>query len=153
MKFVAGLLGGVLLGVFGTPLVAVPVYIVAPEHVRAGAGTFLVLWIAGMVVALSSRSAARAWRHLLLLTAVLCFVWPLAGFIVTGSWLDDVPDAAGFRESAKAALSGTLITGVLGFAGTTAGVVFLLIGLLVGRDRPSDVPAETKGGQPGSVEL
>ena len=99
---------------------------------------FFVFWILGFVIALMAKSAPKAWRRLLLTSAVLSFLLPLSGIIYTGSFMaahvDPGAEYAG-AQAAGAAIGGGLVSGILGFIGFFLGVVFLIIGLLVGRDK------------------
>lgn len=89
-------------------------------------------------MALGAKTAAKAWRRLLLSFAVLSFLMPISGIIYTGSFMatqvDSTSEYAG-AQAAGAAIVGGLISGFMGFVGFFLGLVFLVIGLLVGRDK------------------
>jgi hypothetical protein len=138
MKFIAGVFGGLFLAVLGLMLFTVT-FASSPETVGGGATIiFFILWVVGIVVALRDKTAAKAWRHLLLASAVLSFLLPISGIIYTGSYMatqvDTTHEYAG-AEVAGAAIGGGLVSGFMGFVGFFLGVVFLVIGLLVGRDK------------------
>lgn len=138
MKFIAGLTGGLILAVLGAILVTTT-FAASPEKGGSwGAIAFFVFWTIGVAVALGAKSAAKAWRRLLLSSAVLSFLAPISAIIYTGSFMATQVDAtseyAG-AQAAGAAIGGGLISGFMGFVGFFLGVVFLIIGLLVGRDK------------------
>ena len=138
MKIIAGLLGGFILAVLGAILVTTT-FAASPEKGGSwGAIAFLIFWVIGIAVALMAKSAAKAWRRLLLSSAVLSFLAPISAIIYTGSFMatqvDTASEYAG-AQAAGAAIGGGLISGFMGFVGFFLGVVFLIIGLLVGRDK------------------
>ena len=138
MKVLAGIIGGLILAIIGAILVTVT-FAASPEKGGSwGAISFLAFWVVGIVVAIRSASAAKAWRKLLISSAVLSFLLPLSGLIYTGSFMtkhvDPNAQYAG-AQAAGAAIGGGLISGFMGFVGFFLGAVFLVIGLLVGRDK------------------
>jgi predicted Ser/Thr protein kinase len=137
MKVIAGLFGGLLLAIIGTPLVTTT-FAASANGSGVAAVAFLGFWTLGFVIALAPTSAPKAWRHLLLTSAVLSFLLPVSGIIYTGSFMathvDTSAEHAG-AQAAGAAIGGLLVTGILGFVGLFLGVALLVIGLLVGRDR------------------
>ena len=138
MKFIAGLLGGLILAILGAILVTTT-FAASPEKSgNWGAIAFFIFWVLGIVVALGAKTAAKAWRRLLISSAVLSFLAPISAIIYTGSFMatqiDTTSEYAG-AQAAGAAIGGGLISGFMGFAGFFLGVVFLIIGLLVGRDK------------------
>ena len=151
MKVLAGIIGGLILAVIGAILVSVT-FGASPEKGGSwGAISFLAFWVVGIVVAIRSASASKAWRKLLISSAVFSFLLPLSGLIYTGSFMakhvDTKAQYAG-AQAAGAAIGGGLISGFMGFVGFFLGVVFLVIGLLVGRDKQvvyvqAPVPAPT----------
>lgn len=63
---------------------------------------------------------------------------PLSSFIFTGSHVAEVATQGGEyagAAAAGAALGGGLITAISGFLGFFLGVIFLVVGLLTGRDK------------------
>jgi hypothetical protein len=138
VKVLAGIIGGLILAVLGGILVTVT-FAASPEKGGSwGAISFLVIWVVGIAIAIQSASAPKAWRRLLLSSSVLSFLLPLSGLIYTGSFMtkhvDQDAQYAG-AQAAGAAIGGGLISGLMGFVGFFLGVVFLIIGLLVGRDK------------------
>jgi len=74
MRIVAGLFGGLILAVICAMLVTVT-FAASPEKAGSwGAGSFLIFWVIGIVIAVLAKSAAKAWRRLLLTSAVLSFL-------------------------------------------------------------------------------
>jgi hypothetical protein len=138
MKALAGIIGGLILAVIGAILVTTTFAALPEKGGSWGAISFFALWIVGIVVAVRSTSASKAWRKLLITSAVLSFLLPLSGLIYTGSFMakhvDSNAQYAG-AQAAGAAIGGGLISGLMGFVGFFLGVVFLVIGLLVGRDK------------------
>jgi len=138
MKVLAGIIGGLILAIIGAILVTVT-FAASPEKGGSwGAIGFLVFWVLGIVIAVKSSTAPKAWRKLLISSAVLSFLLPLSGLIYTGSFMaehvDPNAEYAG-AQAAGAAIGGGLISGLMGFVGFFLGAVFLVIGLLVGRDK------------------
>lgn len=138
MKVLAGIIGGLILAVIGSILITVT-FAASPEKGGLwGATGFFVLWVLGIAIATRSATAAKAWRKLLLSSSVLSFLLPLSGLIYTGSFMakhvDSNAQYAG-AQAAGAAIGGGLITGFMGFVGFFLGIVFLIVGLLVGRDK------------------
>lgn len=138
MKFIAGFLGGLILAVLGAVLVTTA-FSASPERGGSWGGiAFFIIWVLGMVVALGAKTLAKAWRRLLLSSAVFSFLAPISAIMYTGSFMatqiDTTSEYAG-AQAAGAAIGGGLISGFMGFVGFFLGVVFLIIGLLVGRDQ------------------
>lgn len=156
MKFVAGIFGGLILAIIGAMLVTVT-FAASPEKGGSwGAVSFFLLWVVGIVIAVLAKSASKAWRRLLLTSAVLSFLLPLSGVIYTGSFMATHVDPADKYAGAAAtgvAIGGGLVSGFLGFVGFFLGVVFLVIGLLVGRDKQIVyVQAPPAGGTPAGPD-
>lgn len=98
-----------------------------------GFAAFFICGIAGLAIALTAPAAAKAWRRLLITAGIMSFLLPLAGILYTGSYV--ATKTSGNAEAAGALIGGGLVSGALGFVGLFLGVVFLVIGLLVGRDK------------------
>ncbi|MCP2023597.1 UNVERIFIED_ORG: hypothetical protein J2Y76_004512 [Pseudomonas reinekei] len=137
MKVLAGIVGGLVLAllvmtVFGISNAALP------ESAGGGAIAFFIAWIIGLVVAITAPRAGKAWRRLLITSGVVSFMLPLAGIVFTGSHIvKNVNPSTGHSgaEAAGALIGGTLVSGFLGFVGFFLGVIFCMVGLLVGRDK------------------
>ncbi|MBJ2346185.1 MULTISPECIES: hypothetical protein [Pseudomonas] len=136
MKILAGLVAGLILAI----LVSTVVAIAGAASPRAAGGTgaivFFVIWIIALVIAVSAPTAGKAWRRLLVTSGIAAFMLPLAGIVFTGSHIaTNISGAHSGAETAGAAIGGTLVSGFLGFVGFFLGVIFLIVGLLVGRDK------------------
>jgi hypothetical protein len=70
---------------------------------------------------------------LLLTCSVASFLMPISGLIYTGSFMANRTQSG--AEAAGAAIGGGLVSGALGFVGFFLGIVFLIVGLLVGREK------------------
>lgn len=138
MKVLAGIIGGLILAIIGAILITVT-FAASPEKGGTwGAISFFLFWVVGIIIAIRSASAPKAWRKLLLTSSVLSFLLPLSGLIYTGSLMAKHVDPNAQYAGALAAgavIGGGLISGFMGFVGFFLGVVFLIIGLLVGRDK------------------
>ena len=132
MKLIAGIAGGLILAILAS-MVASIMFAAGKSGPGVGAMTFLVAWAVGIAIALMAPRAGKAWRRLLISSALLSFMLPLSGLIYTGSFM--ATRTTGGAEAAGAAIGGGLVSGFLGFFGFFLGLVFLVIGLLVGRDR------------------
>lgn len=138
MKLIAGIIGGIILAALGAMLIAVAGASNPGKGGVTGAIAFFVLWIVGLFVAMMAPSVGKAWRRLLISSGVLSFMLPLSAIIFTGSQVASQLDKGGEYAGAAAtgaAIGGTLVSGFMGFVGFFLGVVFLVIGLLVGRDK------------------
>jgi hypothetical protein len=95
------------------------------------------LWCVAFAIALTAPSGAKAWRRLLICCAIASFLLPLATVVFTGTHVADVTAAGGEHSGAATAgalIGGGLVTGFMGVLGFFLGAIFLVIGLLVGRD-------------------
>ncbi|WP_445362032.1 hypothetical protein ACJJIQ_00180 (plasmid) [Microbulbifer sp. ANSA003] len=130
-KVFAGLIGGLvvaLLGYFQYSIMAVDIATQSEPSVVP----FFVVWVLAMVVACTAKRTGKAWRRLLLISAILCFLLPISGLVFTGN---AVADTASGAEAAGAAIGGGLVSGFMGFVGFFLGIIFLIVGLLTGRDK------------------
>ncbi|WP_444959210.1 hypothetical protein [Microbulbifer sp. ZKSA002] len=130
-KVFAGLIGGLFvafLGYFQYGIMAIDV----TAQSEPSLVPFFVAWALAMLIACTAKRTGKAWRRLLLISAILCFLLPISGLIFTGN---AVVDTANSAEAAGAAIGGGLVSGFMGFVGFFLGIVFLIIGLLTGRDK------------------
>lgn len=135
MKILAGIVGGFILAVLGAILVATGMAGSGAAGGMYGAGAFFVCWLLGIVVGVTAPSAGKAWRRLLLTAAVLSFLMPLSGVLFTGSMLASTGASSSGAAAAGTIIGGGIVSGILGFVGFFMGITFLVIGLLVGRDK------------------
>lgn len=142
LKIISGILAGLILSLV---LLLVFTLVLGPMLWSSFGGSLVSAfspWIvgigAGVIVGIKSATAAKVWRRMLITTGLLCFSLPLAAFAFTGQLASQMPTGTSAAEhagaAAGAAVSGILIGGFLGFIGFFAGAIFLVIGLLVGRD-------------------
>lgn len=136
MKVLAGILGGLIMAIIGAVVVGVAT--AGGKSPGVGAGAFFIFWIAGLVIAVMAPSTAKAWRRILITLAVLSFLLPLSGIVFTGAHMTEAATAGGKYSGAAATgamIGGGLVSGIMGIVGFFLGAVFLVIGLLVGRDK------------------
>jgi hypothetical protein len=138
MKILAGIVGGFVIAVLGAVVVALAGPASSSGGLSYGTIAFFALWIVGVVVAVMSPSASKAWRRLLIVSAILSFLLPLSAILFTGSHVAGTLEKGGEHAGAAAAgaaIGGGLVSGFMGIVGFFLGAVFLVIGLLVGRDK------------------
>ena len=126
-KIAAGVLGGLVVAVLGLSVALITGIRLASDPgsgVQAGIIAFVVFWILALAFAVTAKRAAKAWRRLLVAAGILSFSLPfssLSAGIPTGEYLRD--------------LGGVGVTDATTI-GFFLGLIFLVIGLRVGRDRP-----------------
>lgn len=137
MKVVAGIFGGLILSLLAMSVATIVFAAGAAEHrgTPPGIWVLLVTWVVAFIVALKATTAGKAWRRLMLSSAILSFLLPISGLVFTGAMMTTTALAGSGAAAAGAALGGGLISGALGFIGFFLGIVFLVVGLLVGRDK------------------
>lgn len=138
MKVIAGILGGLIIAIIGTFVVILGGASSLGKGAGYGAIAFFVLWVAGIVIAVMAPSASKAWRRLLITAGILAFMLPLSAIVFTGSQVAGTIEKGGQHAAAAATgamIGGGLVSGIMGILGFFLGAVFLVIGLLVGRDK------------------
>ena len=138
MKILAGIVGGLIIAILGAIVIALGGASKPSSGGSYGAIAFFVLWVIGIVVAVMAPSAAKAWRRLLITSGVLSFLLPLSAIVFTGSHVAGTLEKGGEyagAAAAGAAIGGGLVSGFMGILGFFLGAVFLVVGLLVGRDK------------------
>lgn len=134
MRAVTGFFGGLIPAYLGSQI--------ASMVLRDQAITipFLLLWAIGFAIAFKAKTVAKAWRWLLLLSALFAFALPIAFRMFP-------PEQSSFSpETSAEAIGGTmgrtlgsvLAHYIASVCGVVMGVVFLVVGLLVGRDKLQD---------------
>lgn len=95
------------------------------------------LFVLGFFIAIKSNSGAKAWRKVLITSGIMSFMLPFSGIISTSLIMARHANQGPVlgAQAAGMALGGTFVSGVLGFIGFFLGVIFLVIDLLVGRDK------------------
>lgn len=138
-KILAAFLGGIIPAVLGSMVISLPFANNPETGGSIGAGAFFVMWLFAIILAFLAKTGGKAWRRILLLSAVLAFALPLASFLFTGAGVGEAVEQAGDEYAGAAAagavIGGGLVTAVSGFIGFFLGVIFLIIGLLIGRDK------------------
>jgi len=136
-KIVAGLFGGLIVAIIGAMVVTVALAS-SPAASSVGAIAFFVFWALGIALAVTASRTGKAWRRVLISSGLLSFALPLSSIIFTGSVMTQAAGEGGEfsgAAAAGAAIGGGMITIASGVLGFFLGVIFLVIGLLVGRDR------------------
>ncbi len=131
-KLAAGILGGVVIAVLGlsTVLIAGARFASHPgSGAQASMIAFFVLWVFALALAVTAKRAAKAWRRLLVASAVLSFFLLLSSLEVAGAPTVQASMGLGDGGAADAAIVGLFL-----------GIFFLVLGLFVGRDRPAPAP-------------
>jgi len=149
------LLAGVLVGFLGATLAYLLFGLVFAQspHVQSYSGPIpvAVLWIAMVALALTARTAGKAWRYLLVLDGLLAFALPFIAFVAAGMHMDSdlarhIGDAIGSVLGAQmltahlgtypAEIAGVWIPAanseLLGLALLSMGTLLLCLGLMVG---------------------
>ncbi len=126
-KIVVGIFGGLVVAVLG--LSVLPIGIIgltgnAWSNAQAILIGLLVFWVLAFGLVITAARAAKAWRRLLLVAAVLFFSLPLSAVIFAGA-----------RNMKTLLVSDTLSLTDAAIIGFFLGTIFLIIGLLVGHDR------------------
>lgn len=118
-KVVAGIVGGFVVAVLASNIVNL-----VSGTKGASAIVLLLSWVAAIVGAVRAPRAAKAWRWLLIVSAALSFIVPLSVLIRTT------------KETTGAGVAGGLIaTGIMSLVFFLLGLAFLVVGLLVGRNK------------------
>lgn len=131
-KIVAGLVGGLIVGL----LASLVVWITSGSDPESGTTTAVValfsFWGLSLVLALTASRAAKAWRRVLVACAIISFAMTPATFMAAAT--------------AGAAIGGKIMLRV-GIIGFFLGAIFLVVGLLVGRDKQVIVVKEGSSDQ------
>ena len=126
-KIVVGVLGGFAVAVLGLSVLPIGVIRLtgnAWSDAQAILIGLLVFWVLALVLAITAEQAAKAWRRLLVGAAVLFFSLPLSSVIFAGA-----------RNMKTLLLSDTISLTDAAIIGFFLGTIFLIIGLVVGRDK------------------
>ena len=147
-KIISGLVGGLIVAILGMVLVTMALASDPESSSQTGAMTFFVFWVIAFVLALTAQRTGKAWARLFIISGLLAFAMPISTFIFTGAQVSDAAAQGGeyaAAAAAGAAVGGGLVTLFTGFLGFFLGVIFLVIGFLVGRDKQIVVVKETVG--------
>jgi hypothetical protein len=118
-KIVAGIIGGFIVAALAGNIATL-----VSGSKGASVVALLLAWAVAITGAVKASRAAKAWRWLLVTSAALSFVVPLATLIRTTK-----------ETTGAGALGGLVATGIFSVVFFLLGSAFLVIGLLVGRDK------------------
>jgi len=137
-KILAGLLGGVILALVGGFLVTMSMAGDPEQAGQIGRMFGLGLFVIAIAVALLAPTAGKAWRRIMVCSAVCAFALPLAGLLFSGTLINDVSTSTGPNSDAETigtAIGGGFVTLVLSVIGIFLGAIFLTIAAFVGKDK------------------
>lgn len=132
-KAIAAIVGGLLFAILASVVVALS-GLTSGES--AGGALFWFSWLGGAVIAFLAPTAGKAWRYLLICCALLALAMPLSSMIFAGNHFVE-SSAQGAGAAAGSAIGGGLAAAMTGVVGFFLAAIFLIIGLLVGKDRPA----------------
>lgn len=138
MKALAGVIGGFFLAALGAYLITMVLGSSPKIAGQVGAIGFVGIWIVGIYMGSSARSTKAAWRTLLLPSGVMALLLPLAGLVFTASSIvknADLNMAHSDAHMAGMAIGGGLVTGCLAIVGIPLGIAFLIIALVVCKEK------------------
>lgn len=145
MKLFSGIVGGFFLALLGAIVTASLIVSFSKMNgLVFGSMAFLVLWITGTLTVLMSKSTGKAWRRILFASAFFSFCLPMAGLFYTSASVAGIIEKGGefIGTSATAtAILGTFLSAIMGILGFFLGAFFLMIGLLVGRNKCIEISA------------
>ena len=134
MKIIAGIFGGLLMAIVGMILI-----ILSTTEFSSSLGitAFFLLWIIGIVVAIKSERAGKAWKRILMTSGIFLFLYPIAGIIYSiGYMFMDAPTAEDQAYQVVGGfIGGGAITITLAIIGFFLGAIFMIIGIQVGKDK------------------
>lgn len=133
MKIFTGIIGAFILAIFGVFLAAFVFTNYNKDSVMNIA--FIVSFTIGILITIKSESTAKVWRRFFLSYSVISFLTPIVAIIFSGTYMATEIDVNNRVEVVGAAIGGGIFTGITGFVGFFLGIVFLIIGLLIGRDK------------------
>jgi len=135
-KIIACIFGGLLLGVLGIFLATA--FAASNKGGAIGAISFLIFFGIAILISISSENGAKAWRRILITSSIISFLLPISAIIYSFSFMAtkiDRSDEFAGAQAVGAAIGGSLVTGLYSIFGFFLGVVFLIIGLLIGREK------------------
>jgi len=138
-KIIATIIGGLIAASLGAMVIGLPFANNPEASSQVAPAAFGIVWLLVAVLSFTAKTGGKAWRRALLLSAVLAFLLPLASFLFAGVSVSEVAINADIENSAAAAagavIGGGIMTMISGFLGFFMGVVFLVIGFSVGKDK------------------
>ncbi len=144
-KIISGLFGGLIVATLGTILVTL-VFASNPESWgQIDAIAFFIFWVIALIIALTAPRTSKAWRRLLITSGLLAFAMPISSLIFSSIQIADATNqSVEYTGVISTMLVGSVVTIITGFVGFFLGVIFLVIGLLVGRDKQIVIIKEVK---------
>lgn len=141
-RLAAGLIGGFFVASYATNILAMLIGDMSAEKqsqsVEAiGFIVLIIIWTTVAILALKAHRAIKVWRRILIASGGLSFALPLAGFVMLAHKAEELQSRP---LSYEALMFGETLHTFLIFicvAGFFLGLIFLTIGLLIGRDRPN----------------
>jgi len=135
LRIVSGLIGGVVLAFLGAMLIGLTSG-GGESGGSAGAVAFLVFFIIGMAIAITAPRPGKSWRRIMITAGIMAFMLPLASMIFAGAAVNEISEQTGNAAAVTgAAIGGSFVTVASGIVGFFLGLIFLVIGLLSGRDQ------------------
>ncbi|MCO7246355.1 hypothetical protein [Halomonas sp. Mc5H-6] len=133
-KIVAALVGGLMFTILGFTVISMAIGPLEDDGV--GGLLMLALFIIAVGITWKANSASKAWRRLLISCGVFSLALPISAIIMSSSLLSSGPQGDSVHTVGSAIGYGgaTLVTG---FFSIFLAAIFLVTGLLIGRDKPS----------------
>ncbi|MDD2715198.1 MAG: hypothetical protein PHW04_04825 [Candidatus Wallbacteria bacterium] len=138
MKIFSGIVGGLILGLIGAFLIVTAFAELKNASTTLGFIALFIMWGVGILIAIQAPSTAKTWRRILITAGIMSFLLPLAGVFYSTTYTAITANKGGEYSGAATAgamVGGGLIIGFLGIIGFFMGLIFLIIGLLTGRDK------------------
>lgn len=140
LKIVAGIVMGIIAGIVA----------MAVAGLGVGGGTeaagpirwaFLIAFLLTLFLAVRAARARFAWSRGALITGLLCFMLPLAGFVFSaivghGNVVKASTQAEQVGAAIGSGIGGVMVTGVTAVLGFFGGLIFLIMAYFLGRARP-----------------
>lgn len=138
-KVIAAIVGGLMFSFLGAMALTLPM----PTGTKESMGWIIWgFWGIAIAIVWFAATPGKAWRRLLVICGLFCLMLPISTFLMTGVLSAEVAQQGG--EHAAGATAGTIIGG--GIATVLTGVIsffmaaiFLIVGLLVGKDSSTQV--------------
>lgn len=130
-KIFCGFIGGLMVTIFSAWVFG-PVVVLIPGFANSGAGLlFWGIWLLMMVLSVRASRTGSAWRKVLLISAALCFLMPFSAILLTGTLASHT--SSGIQLGSIIGMGGSMF--VASLLMVVFGIVFLITGLLVGRNK------------------
>lgn len=146
-KILAAIIGGLIFSFLGYMVIMMAI----SEGGKNDSAAWVVwgLWAVAVAIVWFAPTSGKAWRRLLISCGILSLAMPLSSLVLGGRGVMDAANNGG--EYAAAATSGAIIGGGMftmftGFISLFLAAIFLVIGLLVGRDQPGNKATSNKQG-------